>query len=472
MIRVIDIFAGPGGLGEGFSAFTRCGKSPFQLSCSIEKDSYAHKTLLLRAFARHLNLKGSRAIFDYYRSGKLETLDMLRQKYPDIWEKAEKEAIQLELKPQNQLKIKKLIREALGGAKNWVLLGGPPCQAYSLVGRARRRNENRIRFGKDKRHTLYKEYLHILQSFKPAVFIMENVKGILSAKHKGKMIFQNICADLSSAGYNLYPLSGKSGRDVNNEWRKDAFVIRAELFGIPQKRHRVFILGVRNDIKRKPSSLMPCKKEVPLRTALRGLSSIRSRLSTADKFEKWLRVRNKGLKMAGLNTDSGINNFSGAEFVEQKNDPTWFMADPRMPGIVNHQSRSHLAEDVMRYAFAAAYAKKHGKSPTIFNFPKSLRPKHKNLTRKNVPFIDRFKVQVHNLPASTITSHISKDGHYFIHPDFKQARSLTVREAARIQTFPDNYRFEGPRTEQYKQVGNAVPPELAKKVAEVVYELL
>ena len=461
MIKIVDLFAGPGGLGEGFSSLRENKKAIFKLCCSIEKDYYAHKTLLLRAFSRHLSLKKCSEIFEYYKNGELKTLDKLKKKYSDLWQKAEKEAIQLELKPENQLKTKKLIRETLGGTKNWVLLGGPPCQAYSLVGRARRRNENRIKFGKDKRHTLYKEYLHILQELKPAVFVMENVKGILSAEHRGKKIFQNICHDLSSAGYRLYPLSGESSRDVTNEWRKEAFVIRSELFGIPQKRHRVFILGVRADIKRKPSSLIPCNKAFPLRTALRGLSSIRSRLSKADEFEKWLRVRNRGLKLAGLNTKNGINNFSGAEFVEQKNDPAWFMADSRMPGILNHQSRSHLAADVMRYAFAAVYARKHGRSPTVFEFPECLRPKHKNLARKDVPFIDRFKVQLANLPASTITSHIAKDGHYFIHPDFRQARSLTVREAARIQTFPDNYLFEGPRTEQYKQVGNAVPPLLA-----------
>lgn len=399
-------------------------------------------------------------------------LNNLTQKYPRLWEKAKNEAIQLELKPGNQCKTKKLIRKALGGAKKWVLLGGPPCQAYSLVGRARRRNENRIKFGKDKRHTLYKEYLHILQGFKPAVFIMENVKGILSAKHKRKKIFQNICADLSEAGYRLYPLFGKSSRDKTNEWRKDSFIVKSEHFGIPQKRHRVFILGVRNDIKKRPGFLSPSKKVVSLGTALRGLTSIRSRLSTADEFKKWLIARNIGLKMAGLNTKNGIDNFSGAEFVKQKNDSAWFMADSRLPGILNHKSRSHLATDVMRYAFAAVYAQKHGKSPTIFDFPVCLRPKHKNLARPNVPFIDRFKVQLGNRPSSTITSHISKDGHYYIHPDPAQARSLTVREAARLQTFPDNYRFEGPRTEQYKQVGNAVPPLLATKVAKIVAEIL
>jgi DNA (cytosine-5)-methyltransferase 1 len=472
MISVIDLFAGPGGLGEGFAAYRSSKKQPYKLILSIEKDCYAHKTLRLRSFTRSLLKMRSKEIYDYYRSADPLVLNKLKKKYSSAWIAAEQEAVLHELNPKNKTKTENLIRSALKEDRNWVLLGGPPCQAYSLVGRARRTNENRIKFGQDKRHTLYKEYLHILQKFQPSVFIMENVKGILSAKHKGKLIFQNICRDLSKAGYLLYTLSGESALDPHGQWKKDAFVIRAEQYGIPQKRHRVFILGVRSDIKRKPAFLNPNKNEVSLAMAIQGFSSIRSRLSSGDKFHKWLKCRNEGLKLAGLKIRDGICESSGAEFVAQKNNKRWFMADPHMDGILNHESRSHLAEDVMRYAFSAAYASKHGKSPTVFEFPKSLLPKHKNLTRKNVPFIDRFKVQVRNKPASTITSHISKDGHYYIHPDPAQARSLTVREAAKLQTFPDNYKFEGPRTEQYKQVGNAVPPLLAQKIAHVVAGLL
>jgi DNA (cytosine-5)-methyltransferase 1 len=129
-----------------------------------------------------------------------------------------------------------------------------------------------------------------------------------------------------------------------------------------------------------------------------------------------------------------------------------------------------MRADLERYLFASIYAELMLTSPKAADFPDELAPNHKSWSTGN--FKDRFRVQIANCPATTITSHIHKDGHYFIHYDPEQCRSLTVREAARLQTFPDNYFFKGTRTEQYIQVGNAVPPFLAKQIGEAVYRLL
>ena len=148
--------------------------------------------------------------------------------------------------------------------------------------------------------------------------------------------------------------------------------------------------------------------------------------------------------------------------------------DPLLGGVCNHQTRGHIRKDLYRYLFAAVFAQKEGRSPLLEDFPKTLLPKHENVADalEETKFNDRFRVQVAGRPSTTVVSHISKDGHYFIHYDPLQCRSLTVREAARLQTFPDNYRFEGHRTEQYKQVGNAVPPLLARQIAEIVAGIL
>lgn len=133
-----------------------------------------------------------------------------------------------------------------------------------------------------------------------------------------------------------------------------------------------------------------------------------------------------------------------------------------------------MASDLRRYMYAAIFADVTGKSPKLSDFPQSLLPDHDNIELgvSGHMFSDRFRVQLPDQVSTTITSHISKDGHYFIHYDPIQCRSLTVREAARLQTFPDNYCFLGTRTSQYHQVGNAVPPHLAGQIAEIVGEVL
>ena len=150
----------------------------------------------------------------------------------------------------------------------------------------------------------------------------------------------------------------------------------------------------------------------------------------------------------------------------------WYL-DPRLEGICNHSTRAHIPSDLHRYLFASCFARVYGRSPTLPDFPEQLWPDHKNAhqARRSGNFSDRFRVQMASRPSTTVMSHISKDGHYYIHYDAFQCRSLTVREAARLQTFPDNYFFEGSRTQQYVQVGNAVPPLLALQISEIVHDI-
>lgn len=501
---LIDVFAGPGGLGEGFSSLVRGAKDAcFRSAVSIEQDEFAHRTLLLRHFLK--SFKGGALPEDYYRYLKGDiTLAELYEMHPDEKAHADRSAIRISLGAENHERVRTLISERLQSQKKWALVGGPPCQAYSLVGRSRMMGDPE--FEKDVRHFLYKEYLRIIIDHAPPVFVMENVKGLLSARVNGELVINRIMADLASPkdalgmssnglGYRLYSLSEEELPGEEADPRM--FLVRAEEYGVPQARHRMFIVGVRKDISIRPGRLKPYKPPT-LKQTIGNLPKIRSGISKGgDSYERW------HSEIAGLDPAAVRRELNGHEYASDlmelmgidlerpltglEKSSSRYPARPRLlhdvlDGIYDeqlsvldsHESRSHMPSDLRRYAFAASFASVTGKSPKLADFPHSLLPDHANVEdgRSGKMFSDRFRVQLPDQPSTTVTSHISKDGHYFIHYDPRQCRSLTVREAARLQTFPDNYRFEGPRTSQYHQVGNAVPPYLARQIAAIIADVL
>lgn len=496
--KVVDIFAGPGGLAEGFSACRVNGKPVFDIALSVEKEESAFKTLRMRAFTRQF---ADGLPDEYYRyiAGKLRR-DSLISNYPDQWAKACSETKRLELgRSETALELDPILQsladETDGRA---VLVGGPPCQAYSLVGRARNRGIENYEAAADHRHFLYKEYIRILGLLRPAVFVMENVKGFLSSHVGGERIFTKVLSDLSSAGgegsYSIFPLTADGGRDGGE------YLIRAERYGIPQARHRVILLGIRSDLApRNPAAttkhLEPSAMTM-LADVLRDMPALRSGLSkSSDGPEEWRRATVTALRTAAQaafaeedeTLDAVARHLSEAASQLQNapelpprtsartasvtsNELASWLIDPVLVDLPNHETRGHMEGDLARYAFAIAFSDITRRSPKAAEFPAELAPDHENW--ESGKFADRFRVQLWHAPSTTITSHISKDGHYFIHPDLQQCRSLTVREAARLQTFPDNYFFEGNRTQQYVQVGNAVPPLLARQIAVVVHGYL
>lgn len=508
-IPVIDLFAGPGGLGEGFSAITDPSGSGrlFRIGVSIEKDEFAHQTLQLRAFFRAFHPRRVPDAYYDLLAGRLTPDELLSLKrYASESEIARAEAVRAELGVDAEdadAIVDGLIQRAVGGTRDWVLIGGPPCQAFSLAGRSRMSGESQECRDSDPRHLLYKQYLRVISVHEPAIFVMENVKGILSSTHHGTRIFDRILDDLSQPAPHLnYELrSLVLPREGTASNPKD-FVIRSELFSVPQARHRVILLGVRSDYAHLVHrALAPAGTQVTLKDVISGFPKVRSRLSRrsadewgVDSHENWLDVLKKTRRdLAGWKSpyrsdvvecieravdEAADIGSPGAPFLRRK-APTprhqalaGWLVDGRIEGICHHDARSHMASDLHRYMFLSSYAKAVGKIPKLDELPERLKPAHENASDEKPPHADRFKVHPWSRPAWTITSHIAKDGHYFVHPDPAQCRSFTVREAARIQTFPDNYFFVGGRTEQYTQVGNAVPPFLARQIGEIVADLM
>lgn len=511
---VVDLFAGPGGLAEGFSSIRyRDGSRPFNVVLSVEKEASAFQTLRLRSFFRQFDGKPPQEYYQFIE-GEIPEPDWEAQ-FPAQWQRACTETLRMELGAPAAARE---IDERIGSIKrkfrgNTILIGGPPCQAYSLVGRARNRGTEGYVASKDHRHFLYREYIRILQELIPAAFVMENVKGLLSSSVDGDRIFDRVIEDLGRVGggsYKLVPLAPRRTQpslfeEVASPRALD-FVVQSEDYGIPQSRHRVIIVGVRRDLATKLerplatlSSLQRSPTQVSVRDVLRGMPKLRSGLSNRnDSEELWQSAASQIMRQVAKISPE-LHDDEEREFRDQAKRVSnslahsvkiyrrrggayaavpsscpedlrdWLM-DEKLRRFPNNETRSHMLADLGRYFYAALYGEIVGTSPKARDFPQELAPSHRNW--KSGKFADRFRVQVWNLPATTVTSHISKDGHYFIHPDPNQCRSLTVREAARLQTFPDNYFFKGNRTEQFVQVGNAVPPFLARQIAASVLRLI
>ena len=498
-VFVIDLFAGPGGLGEGISScIHQNGNRPFKIGVSVEKEASAHRTLTTRAFFRKTrNHDAARA--DYYRYVRKEiTREELFSKHEVLSSEALQETLEKPraLGDDNELihtRIREL-SETHNGPK--VVIGGPPCQAYSLAGRSRNAGNSEYEAKEDHRHYLYKEYLNVISIAQPELFIMENVRGILSAKVDGKVMFPQILKDLRDPGsvteiqdvptYKIYSLVCPAEEPLDPNYSDNSdFLIRSELYGIPQARHRVILLGVREDLDYTPEILIQNEdSQVTVEQAICDLPPLRSGFSKQkDNTQSWetainehadrlknIFMENHPQKTVDELDLSPLISLPRRSSIHEKIDEAdmpenlknWII-DDNLGCVLNHETRGHMAEDLLRYAFCASYAKlNNGTSPKSKNFPVELAPKHANW--KTGKHADRFRVQSATKAATTITSHISRDGHYFVHYDPQQCRSLTVREAARLQTFPDNYYFEGPRTQQYVQVGNAVPPFLANLI--------
>jgi len=503
---IVDLFAGPGGLGEGFASLRVGDHSPFHIGISVEKETSAHRTLTLRAFVRaYVERHGALPnAYVEFHAGQTEKPDWASVD-AKAWALATTEARRLELGTDSAAEaIDRVVVQLRTDFDDTILIGGPPCQAYSLVGRARAKGKIGYVPEEDARHYLFREYIRVLDRLRPAAFVMENVKGMLSSTIESRMVFEMLMEDLTSLGtghahhYELRAIRVSEGRArLQEPGQPSDFIVRAEDFGAPQRRHRVIVVGIRSDLANRVTGV-----SVPVAGSRRtvgdtigNLPHVRSGISRRpDDPAEWRREVEEAAKLLahtykGQEDGALRQAFLAVAGLVKKGPPAQraetslpagyggsddelmrWLERPDLRALAQHETRGHMASDLGRYLFAAVFGAERRYSPKAADFPLALSPDHKNW--HSGIFSDRFRVQLAHEAATTVTSHISKDGHYFIHPDPAQCRSLTVREAARLQTFPDDYLFLGNRTQQYVQVGNAVPPFLARQIAALVHASL
>ncbi|MCP5109179.1 MAG: DNA cytosine methyltransferase [bacterium] len=405
-MSVVDLFAGAGGLSEGFH------RHNYHFIAYVEKNGNACDTLLTRHIYWFLKRNGQEDIYFDYLNGNIDR-DSYYSCLKDI-----NPFINAEISKESLPGIIKAIRTNMTqtGVKNIdIFIGGPPCQAYSLIGRAR----DKYRMEKDPRNILYKYYVELLKEFKPKIFVFENVPGILSAGN-GKL-FADVCRLFEKAGYKI-----------------DKRMLNASDFMVLQKRRRVILIGWQKSLNLKYPEFSPMSHSYYVKDVLDDLPKL--------KAGEIINIGEYSKEASEYLNKSGIRN--GRDILTQ------------------HITRPVNDLDREIYQLAVKKWNREQKRLSYDELPESLKT-HKN--RKSFP--DRFKVVADNLTYShTVVAHISKDGHFYIHPDENQVRSLSVREAARLQSFPDDYFFEGARTPILDQIGNAVPPLMAEQIAVKIRE--
>lgn len=413
--RYIDLFAGAGGLSEGFT------KANFEPVAHVEIDEAACFTLKTRTAYHFLKDNNKLNIYVDYLKGGITR----RELYDCIPNELLEAVINLPISEEYNCKIHKAIENRLSGQKVDLIIGGPPCQAYSLIGRAR--SETGMKG--DHRNYLYVQYAEYLERYQPKLFIFENVIG------------------LKSAGEGVY-LENMKNLFLMKGYKMHIFHVDATNFGVLQKRRRIIIIGWIASIAINIPDLEAIKKKASANVEI--LFNDLPKINAGKGKDKYLHYH------------SATNDYLEQNYIRNG-----------IEVLTHHVARPHTEQDKEIYRIAVDKWNSNKKRLNYNDLPERLKT-HRNRSS----FFDRFKVVAADEPFSqTVVAHIAKDGHYYIHPDIEQNRSITVREAARLQSFPDDYYFEGVkeganRTAAFQQIGNAVPPLMAYEIAERIKKIL